>query len=312
MKFLERFLPKMYMGFGDEAGSGDAGDASGNDDTGDAGDGDTGAGTATATAWLEGFSNPDLKNNASLKRYDSPEKLAEAYLNLEKTLGTEKIPWPKDEKDEAGWQRVYDKLGIPKDEKGYEVDDIKMPDALKGMAFDKASFIKIAHEFKLTPAQAKGLWGKYGETILGAHQKALADFTGKVEGARAALMQEWGDKFETNKALAQKVMNMFSGDKDTAEFIASQIGSNPLGMKFFAKIGEHFAEHSVGDFGPSGGGFTKSPAEARAEIEKIQSDPYHPYWGNKDKAGQPIPQALHKKAVEQFEALMQMSMAGQK
>lgn len=302
--FKRMFMPWLCLSFGEEGdgGAGDGGDA------GDAGSGD-GGGTAT---WLDTLSNPDLKANASLKRYESPEKLAEAYLNLEKTLGTEKIPWPKDEKDAEGWQRVFDKLGVPKGPEGYQIDEIQMPESLKGMTFDKAAFTKIAHEVKLTPAQTKALWGKYGETVLGAHQKALGEFTGKVEAARAALMSEWGDAFETKKALAQKVMNSFAGDKETADFIASQIGSNPLGMKFFAKLGEHFAENNVGDFGSTGTRFTKTPDEAQAEIDKIKSNPFHPYWGNKDQAGNPITQAEHKKAVEQYEALFVMAQAGKK
>ena len=276
------------------------------------GDAEDAAATTTATSWIDGLGSADLKANPSLKRYESVDKLAEGYLNLEKMLGNEKIPWPKDDKDQAGWQRVYDKLGVPKGPEGYQMDDVQMPAELKGMAFDKAAFAKIAHEAKLTPGQTKALWSKYGETVLGSHQKAINEFKGKVENAKAALMQEWGDAFEVKKELAQRVLNTFSGDKDTADFLAAAIGSNPLGMKFFAKIGEHFSEHNVGDFGTSGTNFTKTPTEAQSEVDKILANPFHPYHGNHDQAGQPISHTEHMKAVELFETLFAQANAGKK
>jgi len=80
--------------------------------------------TSTGT-WIDSIEDSELKGYVSNKGWSDPAELAKGYQNLEKLLGSEKMPMPKGPEDAEGWNRVYDKLGRPESPDGY---GIKAPD----------------------------------------------------------------------------------------------------------------------------------------------------------------------------------------
>lgn len=235
------------------------------------------------TGWKSGLS-PDLKNSPLVQKFeDTPDglvKALESHINLEKLLGHDKVPIPKDINDVEGWNRFSKAMGIPDKAEGYGLADVNMPESMKGMTFDKNKFAEVVHAHKLTPNQAKGLWEAYTRMNIEAynsamqeHQKTLTDTVNKLKG-------EWGDTYQVNVELGQMVINKFSPDQDTNDWLTAIFSSDPRGVKFLAQIGEQFAENKVGDF--SYKRFSLSPEQAKDEIQKIIKDPKHAY--NNEKA----------------------------
>lgn len=221
----------------------------------------------------------DLRDSPLLKKFDDNyeglNKAIESHLNLEKLLGHEKVPIPKDANDIEGWNRFSKALGIPDKAESYGLPDFNLPEPMKGMAIDKKQFAEVVHAHKLTPAQAKGLWQTYNEINVQAYNKQMQEYQKQIDNTINTLKGEWGDAYDTNVELGQMVINKFSSDPETNDFLTSVLSQDPRGIKFLAKIGEQFAENKVGEFQMKR--FTLAPEEAQNEIQKIIRDPNHPY-----------------------------------
>jgi hypothetical protein len=250
--------------------------------------------------------NSDLQKSPTLQKFDdSPEglqKSVESYLQLEKLLGHNKVPVPKDANDKEAWAQYSKAFGIPETADGYGLPDVSTPDELQGLTFDKQEFSAMAHKLKLTPTQTKELWDTYTKDQISAVTQAKEQYRQKITENINALKAEWGDAYDANVDLGQTVINKFSGDQDTNDFITSTLAAHPNGIKFLASIGKQFAENKVGEFAVKR--YAMSPDEAQAEIDKIRLDPNHPYMNEK------APVAEHEKAVQYIDGLYRIMMKG--
>jgi hypothetical protein len=244
----------------------------------------TPAGTSQAVPGASEFSwkgnlNADFANSPTMQKFpDTKEGFNEAvksHLSLEQMLGHEKVPIPKDDKDTEGWNRLAKALGVPDKPDMYGLTDPEIPKEMEGLSFNKKQFSEISHSLKLTPGQTKQLWESYtGITKelyaqhLNAQKEQMTKITNQMRG-------EWGDAFETKVELGQMVINKFSPDADTNDFITAALVKDPRGIKFLARLGEQFAENKIGEFGYKN--FSLTPDQAQTQIDEILNDPKHPY-----------------------------------
>jgi len=261
--------------------------------------GDGGGGGASASAAPEtppAQSNPDqsfswksqiasdFANSPTLKTLpDTKEGLDNAmkgYLSLEKMLGHEKVPVPKGPEDKEAWAMFSKALGIPDKAEQYGLPDVEVPDNLKDLSFNKQEFAEVMHAHKLTPGQAKGLWETFASKLTDTYQKAVTEKESHMTDVVNRMKSEWGDAYDTNVSLGQKVINKFSSDSDMENWLSVTLASDPRGIKFLSKVGSQFAENKIGDFNQER--FSLSPDQAQAEIDSILKDEKHPY--NNDKA----------------------------
>ena len=63
--------------------------------------------------WLESVQDMELREFIQNKGWNDPGEMAQGYRNLEKLVGGEKVPLPKGDTDNEGWERVYKALGRP-------------------------------------------------------------------------------------------------------------------------------------------------------------------------------------------------------
>jgi hypothetical protein len=243
--------------------------------------------------------NTDLRNSPLLSKFeDTPDglnKALESHANLEKLLGHEKVPIPKDVNDVEGWNRFSKAMGIPDKAEGYGLSDASIPDSMKGITLDKNKFAEIAHAHKLTPAQAKGLWETYTRENVSSYDAAMKAHQEQMTTTVNTLKGEWGDAYQTNVELGQMVINKFSNDQETNDYITSVLSKDPKGIKFLAKIGDQFAENKMGDFQMKR--FSLGPEEAQNQIDKIKNDPNHPYMNPKATARE------HQAAIDHVNSL---------
>jgi len=239
--------------------------------------------TTASTSWKSSLS-ADLRNSPLLQKFDdSPDglnKAIESHANLEKLLGHEKVPIPKDVNDVEGWNRFSKAMGIPDKSEGYGLADSKLPDSMKGITIDKNKFAEVVHAHKLTPAQAKGLWKTYNDINIEAYNKAMENHQKLISDNVNKLKGEWGDTYETNIELGQMVINKFSDDQEMNDYLTATLSQDARGIKFLAKLGDQFAENKMGEFQMKR--FSLGPEQADEEIQKIVKNPNHPY--NSDKA----------------------------
>lgn len=244
--------------------------------------------TAQATTQSSAWKNTlrtDLRDSPILQKFeDTPEglnKAFESYGNLEKLLGHEKVPIPKDINDVEGWNRFSKAMGIPDKAEGYGLPDAKLPDSMKGMTLDKNKFAEVMHAHKVHPSAVKGIWEAYQAINVESYQKAVQAHQEQLTKTVNTLKGQWGDAYQTNVELGQMVINKFSDDQETNDYLTSVLSQDPRGVKFLAKIGDQFAENKVGEFQIKR--FSMTPAEAKEEVDKMTRDLEGPYMNQKDK-----------------------------
>lgn len=249
-------------------------------------------------SWKTSLSD-DLRNSPLIHKFeDGPDGLSKAFeshLNLEKMLGHEKVPIPKDANDEEGWSRFSKAMGIPDRAEEYGLPDANIPESMKGMTFDKGKFAEVVHAHKLTPDQAKGLWDAYTSMTIDSYGQAVEKHKAQMADVVNRLRGEWGDAYDTNVELGQMVIEKFSTDQETKDLLTAELTKDPRLVKFLARIGNEFSENKIGEFKMKQ--FSMAPDQAKNEIDKIVSDPDHPY--NSEKATP----AEHNAAVDYVNSL---------
>jgi len=228
--------------------------------------------------------NPDYANSATMQKFSDDKNgfndAIKSHLALEQLLGQDKVPVPKGPDDAEGWSRFSKAMGIPERSDQYGLPDVEVPESMKGLQFNKQEFAEVAHSLKMTPNQAKELWNVFTTRVKEGYSKQIEAHKKHMTEIVNQMRSEWGDAYDSNVELGQMVINKFSSDKESEEYITSSLLKDPRGIKFLAKIGGQFAENRVGDF--SHKRFSLTPDQAREEWLSIVNDPKDPY--NDDKA----------------------------
>jgi len=259
------------------------------------------------SSWKSGI-GADLRNSPLLQKFeDTPEglnKALESHANLEKLLGHEKVPIPKDINDVEGWNRFSKAMGIPDKAEGYGLADAKLPESMKGITIDKNKFAEIMHAHKVHPSAVKGIWQVYQELNVQAYESAVKEHQEKIVTAVNALKGQWGDAYETNVELGQTVINKFSDDQEMNDYLTATLTQDPRGIKFLAKIGDQFAENKIGEFQMKK--FSLAPDEAMDEFQKMTRDLEGPYMNTKGK----YTHKEHQAAIDRANALLAAANKG--
>ena len=209
--------------------------------------GGTGAGQG-ASEWTAGFSE-DMRGFVQNKGWKNAQEVADSYRNLEKSFGVPKdrlLHLPESwEGPEA--QAVWEKLGKPKDAKGYA---LKVPE--KGGDPKLAEWAGNAFlKNNLTAKQAEGVMGEWN-----TYQEAVAKQT--ADNQKVALTQvqdklknEWGAAYEKNMNLAKSGMMALELDAATVDIMANAMGAEKV-FKQLSKIGAGVGEASFISGRPAG------------------------------------------------------------
>lgn len=168
--------------------------------------GNASAGGVTGAAWKSAL-RPDLANSPFAQKFeDTPDglnKAMESYGNLEKLLGHEKVPIPKDINDVEGWNRLSKALGVPDKAEGYGLADANIPKDLAqmGLTLNKNEFAEVMHAHKVPPAAVKGIWDIYQQKSIQSYKNAMAEHQKSLTDTINSLRGEWGDAYNTNVEL---------------------------------------------------------------------------------------------------------------
>lgn len=217
---------------------------------------------ATDTAGLEYVKN---------KGWSSPADIIKSYQGAEKLIGRDPstlVQLPKAD-DAAGFLGLMDKFGRPQDPAKYE---FAKPE---GAALDEG-YVKWArgafHQLGLTAAQVKQLSAAHNQYIKGVFEQKTKDYTLSVETDKKALIAEWRDGHERKINAAKSAANALGFSGEMIDAIEQAVGYANT-WRFFADLGQKMGEDGfVSRNGDKGGFGGVTPAEAKAEWEKLQTD----------------------------------------
>lgn len=187
----------------------------------------------------------------------SSRKMAEAYSNLEKRVGTGDLP-PKTVEEYAP------KLAV----EGFDWEEFKKDESSQ-------AFLKGAHAKGLTNAQVEYVLGEY---LKAAPQLLEGSAMLDQQQAGEALRSEWKTdaEFKSNLGASYRAAQAFGGDGDGLGSFAklqAKFGNDPDFIAFTARIGREMNEDTVpGGQAVSETDFTTKAAELRTKLQGMSME----------------------------------------
>ena len=180
--------------------------------------------------WYDNLS-PDLKNNPTVQKYSNNEEQIKGHLELQKTLGTDRVAIPKDANDTDAWAKINGIRGVPEKADDYRLNAVKAPEGM-GKEFDRFAFQEQMKEISASPQQAQKLWENHTSMLTNGAAAASEQFKSQVEDAKAVMMQEHGEAYESMIQQGQDVINTFAKDEAQKDAITVAMAKDPYGAWF--------------------------------------------------------------------------------
>ena len=248
--------------------------------TGDGGKGDAGA--AGGNGGGEGFKLPDnwdyrtalpenLRTGVAAK-YANLADLVTGAENAQKLIGKPidrlvEIPPNADPETRRG---VLSKLGLPE-----KLDDYKVSAPKKGGDFvdvSKPAFAKLreaAHGLGILPDQLQGLVEVIGESTQAGYDATVAAGNEKHANNIKGLQAELGETFDKTVADANLGIMRIGGQELVDALNGAQMGTDPVVLKAFAKVGAMLAEDGGGGDKDTGGDGPLNPSALRGQATDL-------------------------------------------
>jgi hypothetical protein len=179
--------------------------------------------------WREQFSKGDEKKLERLKRFASPEALAESYIEIEKKLRAGQIQKPitKDSTPEeiAEYRKAY---GIPESPDKYDLeigDGYIIGDDIKPQV---DVFLEKMHAQNTPPAVVKEALKAYFDMQAMEDGKYLDEQKQLKDKTVTELRQEWGVSYDRNINVMKNFMQTQFGDAADAIMGATDLNGVPL------------------------------------------------------------------------------------
>lgn len=232
-----------------------------------------------ATSWRETLPE-DLRADKRFEKFGDIGALAKSFVELDTWRGKAIVPPGKDATPEER-AKFYERLGRPKDAKGYKIDFGEGVEIKDQAAFEQ--YLAVFHAAGLTDAQAGELARFEAGRVKALHEKRKADL--------AALDQEWGDKKAANAEKVKRVRMALGMKAEDVQALGAEIGSTAAVVRLLLKLSDHLVEDtSVGDKHRDTGGET--PEAIQKQIDELQTSKD---YLNKDPATHAKVRALYKK-----------------
>jgi hypothetical protein len=205
------------------------------------------------TSWLESISDPELKGSKSLATFKDVEGLAKSYVHLEKKLGDPQS------REVADYKLEDYEVSVPED---YEVN----ADILSSIK-EKASSLGVKPES--FQELFKTFADKEAEILQGVRQSQEAD----LKVTQESLKKEWGGEYDSRLERANDTWAKLTDEKDDKVLDSLNPEAKLVIAKLMDNISQKISEPQIGK--QTNSVLTKE--EAKSKLEKIYSDPNHPY-----------------------------------
>lgn len=222
-----------------------------NGNEGDAGQGksdnDTGKGSEVQhPAWMNQINSEllgDAEKAGKLSKFEKLSDLASAYLEAEKTLGSNYIVKPGENASDEERRAFYKALGVPDaaDKYSIEGDDAKM-------------FREMAYKNNLTDEQAKAIFASLQEVGKNALEAQKQAFVQQAHDTQAALQAEYGKEYPVKIEMLKRGIAAYGGEKLGAKLQKAGLLGDKEIVQMFILLGEQSQEGgSAGNNGKTDG-----------------------------------------------------------
>jgi hypothetical protein len=249
-------------------------------------------------SWFDDL-DPDLKANPSITKFKSPGDLGKSYVELQKTLGKDRVVVPNDKSTPEEWKAFWKKAGAPDKEDDYNVSDDELPEPARVSAEAKSALRKRAAELGVPKKHFDELFGtfkKLTESRFNQEVEGIKNLRGESE---TKLRDAWGAAYEPKVAGAQKVIDAFFKDKPIRKEFRDVLVNDVGFIQAMSEISEKMSEDVIGGTKR----VTMTPDEAQSEYNTMIMDKKGALYNELHPE--------HDAAVQKLADLQAMIMAGQ-
>ncbi len=235
--------------------------------------------------WKSGLPD-DLKADPSLTGFKAIPELAKSFVETKKLVG-QSLRAPAADAPEEDWDKYYKAGGKPNAPEEYK---ISAPEGTISKAEEKA-VREAGYRLGMNNRQVQKMVDLHVADVA-AMQKSERDDRAKVD---AAYKEKWGANYGKNNALVDRTIEKLDPEKNFKTFLEETgLRYHPQMIDLMLNWSKRLIEDGlmVGDVDGVPG-----RDEAKAAIDKIKSDPKHPY--HTSKAGDP--------AFEEMKRLFQLA-----
>lgn len=213
----------------------------------------------------------EYQSHPSIKSYKSLDDFAKSYLSAQSMIGKDKLVLPTNEEDTETWNQVWSKLGRP--EKPNEYGFARPEELPQDIPWDNEEmnmFADLMHKAGLSKKQAGTIFEAYKQNIVKQYQDFQSAQEKSLEEASSALKKEWGEAYNQNINIANRVVKL-AGDEFNQAVKDKKWGNDPVFIKAMAKLGPAVLEDVAKGIGS--GTMVKSPESALQEIATLEASP---------------------------------------
>ncbi|MEV4934415.1 hypothetical protein [Sphingobium sp. LSP13-1-1.1] len=210
--------------------------------------------------------NPSNRDYIKGKGFKDIDALVKSYREAERAVrdsGRVKLPGENASDDER--KAFARAIGVPEAVDGYE---IKGPE---GVPLNEALITKLSEsalKHGAPKAAFQGLVADFIQLQLDEAEAARVEQDGKAQ----AQLKAWGAEGNAKLAFVDKATAALGLNREDLQGIRSAIGADRA-LQLFARLGEGMAEDALLSGGR--GRFGVTPAEAQAELTRLNNDPEH-------------------------------------
>lgn len=205
------------------------------------------------------------------KKFSDVSALAKSYMELEDTFHQTRkgINIPKEDADQSEWDNFYGFLR-PRDSSKYELKDKEGKD-LNPLHNEEAMtrLRKAFYDNGISTKQAKAMTEFLEEENRVAHALKSQKTALNRQGEDEALERKWGEKFEENYSLAQRVFQEVVPTKDLRQrFREEGYTSDPKFVELLGNIGKLISsDDSIKSLRTQDGAFKEAKSKTLLEKE---------------------------------------------
>ena len=205
-----------------------------------------------APAWTSQLPE-ELRSNSDvmkqLTKFGKIGDLAKSYSELEAKIGKSLVK-PGDDASEEESNAFYEKLGRPKDAKGYSIKDE-----------DAQPFKDIAYKNGLTDAQATAMYESFKAIAMQNVKDVTTRMAQDAKDVQKALQEEYGTHYAEKLEMLKRGVKEYGGPALAQKLQATGLLYDGDVVKMFIHLGEQNAEAGSFNKGAAASGGYKSTAE---------------------------------------------------
>jgi len=206
-----------------------------------------------------------LRDEPSLKSFDTVDKLAKSYVNAVKMIGGKpenliQLPQEGESRDS-----LWNQMGRPEQPNGYDFTEYGDDNG------ELDGFREFAHETGLSQQQADGILGLYSSIQEEESNASTQQTEDQKIQTQIDLQREWGRNYDGKLDYAKRAFGQIGTPELSKLMDESGMGNHPEVIRAFSKVGEMLGEDSL-VIGSGLGGNRTSPEDAKNKIQGLYRD----------------------------------------